>query len=124
VGTIPGQVGNAVIAGHVNRPDGSASTFTHLNKLRVGDSIEVQTAGGKTLFFRVTEKGTPSTYVRSNNDPTMGRIFGPALAPQLNLITCKGQWDGNDYNERLVIYRTLVGTATTVAPYSHRPLRQ
>src|SRR5262249_41927931 len=41
VGTIPGQTGNAVIAGHVNRPNGSPSTFTYLDKLRVGDSIEV-----------------------------------------------------------------------------------
>lgn len=72
----------------------------------------------------MTEKGTPSTFVRSSNDPTMGRSFGPALAPQLNLITCWGQWDGNDYNERLVIYSTLVGTAATVAPYRYRPVRQ
>src|SRR5215831_637252 len=52
-GTIPGQIGNAVIAGHVDRPDGSPATFTSLDKLQVGDSIEVQTAGGQTLYFRV-----------------------------------------------------------------------
>jgi sortase A len=115
VGTIPGQIGNAVIAGHVNRPDGSPSTFTYLDNLHVGDSIEVQTAGGQTLVFRVMEKATPSATVRGSNDPTMGRIFGPALAPHLNLITCWGQWDGKDYNQRLVIYSTLV-RATTPAP--------
>jgi Sortase domain len=115
VGTIPGQIGNAVIAGHVNRPDGSPSTFTYLDNLHVGDSIEVQTAGGQTLVFQVTEKATPSASVRGSNDPTMGRIFGPALAPHLNLITCWGQWAGKDYNQRLVIYSTLV-RATTAAP--------
>jgi hypothetical protein len=107
VGTIPGLTGNAVIAGHVNRPDGSPATFTYLDKLNVGDIIEVQTAGGRTLFFRVTEKATPSAYVRSSDDPTMGRIFGPALEPHLNLITCWGRWDGKEYNQRLVIYSTL-----------------
>jgi Sortase domain len=123
VGTIPGQSGNAVIAGHVNRPDGSPSTFTYLDNLRVGDSIEVQTAGGQTLIFRVTEKATPSAYVHRSNDPTMGRIFGPALAPHLNLITCWGQWDGKDYNQRLVIYSTLV-RATTATPASNNGPRQ
>ncbi len=121
VGTIPGQIGNSVIAGHVNRPDGSASTFTHLDNLRVGDSIEVQAAGGQTFIFRVTEKATPSAYVRSSNDPTMGRIFGPALAPHLNLLTCWGQWDGKEYNQRLVIYSTLVRTTTTAPSSSNGP---
>jgi hypothetical protein len=124
VGTIPGQIGNAVIAGHVNRPDGSPSTFTYLDNLRVDDSIEVQTAGGQTLVFRVTEKATPSAYVRSSNDPTMGRIFGPALAPHLNLLTCWGQWDGKDYNRRLVIYSTLVRAPTTAPSSSNGPHRQ
>jgi Sortase domain len=124
VGTIPGQIGNAVIAGHVNRPDGSPSAFTYLDNLRVGDSIEIQTAGGQTLVFRVTEKATPSAYVRSSNDPTMGRIFGPALAPHLNLITCWGQWDGKEYNQRLVIYSTLVRATTTAPASSNRLHRQ
>jgi hypothetical protein len=123
VGTIPGQIGNAVIAGHVNRPDGSPSTFTDLDKLQIGDIIEVQTAGGQTLRFRVTEKGMPSAYVRSSNDPTMGRIFGPALRPQLNLLTCWGRWDGKEYNERLVIYSTLDRTLPT-SPSSSNGSRQ
>jgi len=126
VGTIPGQIGNAVIAGHVDRPDGSPATFTSLDKLQVGDSIEVQTAGGQTLYFRVTEKATPSANVRSSNDPTMGRIFGPALEPHLNLITCWGQWNGNSFDQRLVIYSTLVRirTTTSVPSSSKGPYRQ
>jgi hypothetical protein len=124
VGTIPGQIGNAVIAGHVNRPDGSPSTFTYLDKLHVGDSIEVQTAGAQTLLFRVTEKATPSTSVRGSNDPTMGRIFGPALEPHLNLITCWGRWDGKDYDQRLVIYSTLLRVTTMAPSSSNGPHRQ
>jgi sortase (surface protein transpeptidase) len=117
VGTIPGQIGNAVIAGHVNRPDGSPSTFTYLDRLHVGDGIEVQTAGGQTLVFLVTETSTVRTNVRSSNDPAMGRIFGPALEPHLNLITCWGRWDGKDYDHRLVVYTTL-NRATTTTPAS------
>jgi hypothetical protein len=60
--------------------------------------------------------------VRSSDDPTMGRIFGPALAPQLNLITCWGQWDGKEYDQRLIIYTTLVRvtTAPSTATGPHR----
>jgi hypothetical protein len=116
VGTVPGETGNAVIAGHVNRPDGSPSTFTRLNELRVGDTITVETVSGLMLTFRVTEKGTPSVYVRGSDDPTMGRIFGPALEPHLNLMTCWGEWDGKQYNKRLVIYSTLVAPAKAGGP--------
>jgi hypothetical protein len=123
VGAIPGQSGNAVIAGHVNRPDGSPSTFTRLNELRVGDLIEVKTEDGQLLTFRVTEKAAPSAYVRGGNDPTMGRIFGPALEPHLNLLTCWGAWDGKEYNRRLVIYSTLVRSATITHSPENAPDR-
>ena len=111
VGAQPGAIGNAVIAGHVNRPDASPSTFTHLDRLLPGDTIQVVTAGGQTLTFRVTAKDTPSVYVHGGNDPTIERIFGPALTPNLNLMTCWGEWDGAEFNQRLVIYSTLIGSS-------------
>lgn len=109
VGALPGQVGNAVIAGHINRPDGSPGVFGNLNQLLRGDTIEVVTAGGKTLTFVVTGKDAPLVYVHGSNDPTIGRIFGPSLTPQLNLLTCWGRWDGKEYSRRLFIASTLVG---------------
>lgn len=116
VGAEPGAIGNAVIAGHVNRPDASPSTFTHLNRLVPGDTIQVITAGGMTLTFRVTAKDTPSVYVHGDNDPTIERIFGPALMPNLNLMTCWGAWDGSEFNQRLVVYSTLVGPSPFPRP--------
>lgn len=116
VGAQPGAIGNAVIAGHVNRPDASPSTFTHLNRLVPGDTIQVITSGGTTLTFRVTAKDTPSVYVHGSNDPTIERIFGPALTPNLNLMTCWGEWDGTEFNQRLVVYSTLVGPSPFPSP--------
>lgn len=109
VGAEPGQVGNAVIAGHVNRPDGSSGVFGHLDNLNPGDHVEVITANHRILTFVVTAKAATSAYVRGSNDPNIGRIFGPALTPRLNLITCWGQWDGTQYNQRLVVYTVLIG---------------
>lgn len=116
IGVAPGQLGNAVIAGHVNKPDGSPSTFTRLNMLEPGDKIEVITQSGRALTFTVRQKNAPLVYVRKMNDPTMGRIFGPSLTPNLNLMTCWGEWDGKEYNRRLVVYSTLDGPSPFPTP--------
>lgn len=109
VGALPGQTGNAVIAGHVNRPDASPSTFTDLNRLIPGDQINVVTRSGRVLVFRVIAKDAPLVYVHGGNDPTIQRIFGPATTPNLNLMTCWGEWDGTQFNRRLVVYSKLDG---------------
>lgn len=111
VGALPGQVGNAVIAGHVNRPDASPSTFTHLDRLVPGDTLAIVTQNGQTLNFVVRDKNAPLVYVHGGTDPTIQRIFGPATTPNLNLLTCWGEWDGTQFNRRLVVYATLVGVS-------------
>lgn len=108
-GVLPGQVGNAAVAGHVNRPDASPSTFTRLNWLVPGDQIKVVTAGGRILTFQVTSKEDPLITAEPSSDPALQRTFGPALTPNLNLMTCWGEWIGNDFNRRLIIHSTLVG---------------
>jgi len=112
LGALPGQTGNSVISGHVNRPDASPSTFTRLNSLVPGDHIEVMTTGGQSLLFVVTSKETPLIQEHDPGDPAFIRVFGPSLTPNLNLITCWGEWIGNTYNRRLVIHSTLVGAST------------
>lgn len=109
IGYVPGQVGIAVIAGHVNQPDASPATFTRLNWLVPGDRLQVVTTGGIVLTFVVSAKNTPLVTVRGGNDPTVEAIFGPSLSPNLNLMTCWGEWDGKEFDRRLVVYTTLVG---------------
>lgn len=116
VGVMPGQIGNAVIAGHVNKPDGSPSTFTHLDALKPGDKLEVITQNGHVLTFTVRAKSAPQVYVQKTNDPTMAQIFGPTLTPTLNLMTCWGQWDGKEYDQRLVITSALDGPSPFPLP--------
>lgn len=116
VGVMPGQIGNAVIAGHVNKPDGTSSTFTHLDALKPGDKLEVITQNGRVLTFTVRAKSAPLVYVRKTNDPTMANIFGPALTPSLNLMTCWGRWDGKEYDRRLVITSALDGPSPFPPP--------
>jgi sortase (surface protein transpeptidase) len=105
-GTVPGEVGSAVMDGHVDNALALPGVFKHLGELEIGDEVDVVNNEGKTLHFRVTgvdtyeESAAPISQIFSSTD---------GLA-HLNLITCTGDWIQEDksYNERLVVYTTLV----------------
>lgn len=102
-GAVPGEVGPAVIAGHVDSTTGPA-VFYLLNRLRPGDVIEVFRQEG-WVAFRVVEVG------RYPKDafPT-ARVYGPTPDPELRLITCSGAFDSKQrsYIDNTVVY--AVGT--------------
>jgi sortase (surface protein transpeptidase) len=98
-GTAPGDVGPAIIAGHIDSLSGP-SVFYHLNELRTGDLIEVE-RDAKWLKFTVTSTGRyPKT-----NFPT-AKVYGPTPIAELRLITCGGTFDANRgvYNDNFVVY--------------------
>ena len=107
-GVMPGQVGNAVIGGHLDRRDGSPALFWNLHQLAVGDSVWVRTQQGITLHFVVKAVHAFANPAGGAADPVMQRIFGPAQTANLNLITCAGAWTGTEYNQKLVVFTTLV----------------
>lgn len=100
----PGEVGNAVIAGHLDDGKGDSAIFINLEKLEVGDQIIVEGEEG-TLEYRVTGK----EYLDYNTQDT-ANIFGLADESKLNLITCDGSWIAGErtYDTRLVVYTELV----------------
>jgi LPXTG-site transpeptidase (sortase) family protein len=97
-GTLPGEMGSAVLDAHV------FAAFTHLSQLRPGDDIYVA-RGSALLHFRVESM---RTYGLSSLSPTM--LFGASDARRLNLITCAGAFIPSlgTYDHRLVVYATLV----------------
>lgn len=107
-GAKPGQIGNAVIAGHLDRKDGSPAVFWWLDLLKPGDSVYVRTSQGATLHYVVTDVETYLNPSTGPDDPVLQRIFGPATTANLNLITCAGDWTGKEYTKKLVVYTTLV----------------
>ena len=98
-GAVPGEVGPAVIAGHVDTTTGPA-VFYRLNRLRPGDVIEVARDGG-WVGFRVVEV---SRYPKDRFPTT--RVYGPTPDPQLRLITCSGAFDNaqGSYVDNTVVY--------------------
>lgn len=98
-GVIPGQLGPAVIAGHIDSVSGPA-VFYRLRELRPGDTVLVTQSDGHLLHFVVD--GT-QIYPK-DNFPTAA-VYGPTPIPVLRLITCTGEfdWRTHNYLDNLVV---------------------
>ena len=105
-GAAPGQAGNAVIAGHVDRVGGDPAIFWFLSRLKPHDTLSVVTVGQQELHFSVDHIVRYAANASSSD--VLGAVFGPTTAHHLNLITCSGVWTGNGYDERLVVFTTQV----------------
>ena len=106
-GPVPGQVGPAVIAGHVDSRTGPA-VFYRLRALRPGQAILVQRADGVRLRFVVEQA---RSYPKAGF-PTAA-VFGPVPSAALRLITCTGAFDRarGSYRDNLVVFARLAGAA-------------
>ena len=106
-GLTPGQVGPAVIAGHVDSRTGPA-VFFRLRELRPGDTVQVERADGARLRFVVEQaRSLPKATF-----PT-AEVFGPAPWAALRLVTCGGDFDRarGSYRDNLVVFARLAGVS-------------
>lgn len=103
-GTVPGQLGSAVLAGHVDNGLALAGVFKRLDELPPGAEIYVDTQGGEILRF-IVERSETYGY----QQVPLETVFTVADRPRLNLITCAGSWIKKEktYDRRLVVYAVL-----------------
>ena len=103
-GAKPGEIGNAVLAGHVDNKTGP-SVFFYLEKLKPGDIVTVSSEDGKEYDFEVQEI---ESYPR--DEAPLEKVFGTSSKSRLNLITCTGTFnrDAGTHEERMVVYTRLV----------------
>ncbi len=101
LGPRPGEVGSAVIDGHVNWWYGARGSFKRLNLVQPGDQVIVRDDIGTDVAFVVRES---RTYAASAQ-PADVFTSSDGMA-HLNLITCGGTWDADakQYTERLVVF--------------------
>ncbi len=105
-GVIPGNIGTAVMDGHLDNSLGFPAVFGHLDDVKIGDEVTVTTHGGKVLHFEVID-----TAVYSYDDPgAADAIFSQSSDSLLRLVTCDGDWvaDKHVYDKRLVVTAKLV----------------
>ena len=105
LGPNPGELGNAVMAGHLDNVRGQPAVFWRLDELKAGDEIIVR-------FDDESEKRFEVMSVESYNadEAPLTRIFGVDFERDLNLITCDGNWNRQNklYDKRLVVYARLI----------------
>lgn len=100
LGTVPGDVGPAVLAGHVDSWTGPA-VFYRLEELTAGARVQVTRSDGRTVDFQVTRV---ARYAK-DHFPT-AEVYGPTPGAELRLITCGGSFDRSrrSYRDNVVVY--------------------
>jgi hypothetical protein len=100
----PGQVGTAVILGHIDSYLGPA-VFFNLRDLVPGDKIIVKLADGRTARFVVIGK---ATYLKARFPAAL--VYGRRSYSALQLVTCGGVFDytTRSYLSNVVIYSALI----------------
>jgi sortase (surface protein transpeptidase) len=100
----PGELGPAVIVGHVDSYQG-ISVFWNLRNVQAGDTIDVAREDGGTAHFRVTQLAQYD----QNSFPT-DTVYGNTSDAELRVITCGGTFDTSTghYTQNTVVYATLV----------------
>jgi len=106
----PGQIGTAVIEGHVDSQVGPA-VFFRLGALHPGDHIDVSLADGMTAVFRVT-----GVREYTKIDFPTEIIYGPTNYASLRLVTCGGTFDyaTGHYLSSVVVFASLVSSERSV----------
>jgi sortase A len=105
----PGQLGHAVIVGHLDTDDAAhpAAAFSDLHMVVSGAEVTVSGSDGSELRYAVSAVHRYPVEAVPLHD-----VFGPASASTLELITCAGTWRtaGLGYGERLVVTARQVTT--------------
>ena len=102
-GPTPGELGPAVVLGHVDSVDGPA-VFYSLGQLSPGDEIIIERSDGSVATFVVTalERHLQAGF------PTE-QVYGDIDHAGLRLITCSGTFDQGEqrYSHNLIVFAEL-----------------
>jgi sortase (surface protein transpeptidase) len=102
-GPTPGEVGPAVLLGHVDSKKGPA-VFFELGRARPGDRIDVTRKDRTVAAFTVDSVER----VAKAQFPT-NRVYGDLTYAGIRLITCGGGFDGHHYTGNVIVYGHLAG---------------
>ena len=98
-GVFPGDMGSAIIDGHVDNGFGFKAVFGNLSDIQIGADIYVETKEGVDVHFIVT-----GTAIYDYTD-SAEKILSEKDNSYLKLITCTGKWipEYRTHDKRLVV---------------------
>lgn len=103
----PGELGPAILLGHVDSAADGPSVFFRLGELRAGDRISVTRADGAVAYFVVDQ-------VRRypKDDFPTDLVYGDIDHAGLRILTCGGPFDevAGHYLDNIVVFASLEGS--------------
>jgi sortase (surface protein transpeptidase) len=106
----PGQLGPAVVLGHVDSKAYGPAVFYRLGALKAGDRVSIHRSDGLVALFHVDQV----TEYAKTKFPTRA-VYGNIDHAGLRLITCGGTFNPSvrSYDDNIVVYASLIGTSRT-----------
>jgi len=103
----PGQLGPAVILGHVDSAQYGPGVFFRLGALRPGNTLTVTRSDHTAAVFRIDRV---VSYPK-DHFPTL-EVYGNTDHAALRLITCGGKFDlsSHNYEDNIVAYAALISS--------------
>lgn len=104
----PGEIGPAVIEGHVTSQGSTPSVFFELGSVDIGDEIEVDREDGSTATFEVYDTGS----FPKDDFPSLA-VYGRTNYAELRVITCGGDYSAEQrrHVDNVVVFARLVDAA-------------
>lgn len=101
----PGELGPAVVIGHIDSAEDGPSVFFALDELEPGQRVEIGREDGSTAVFEVD---TVESYPKDQFPLTT--VYGDTDHAALRLITCGGSFDeaSSSYRDNVVVFAHLV----------------
>ncbi|WP_218938344.1 class F sortase [Modestobacter altitudinis] len=106
----PGQIGPAVLLGHVDSAEYGPGVFFELGALQPGESVAVSRADGSTALFKVDRVASYPKDEFPTDD-----VYGDTAGPELRLITCGGTFDpdSDSYLYNVIVFASFIGPRST-----------
>ena len=103
----PGEIGPAVVIGHIDSKANGPSVFFELARLKAGQNVTVKRADGISVTFRID-----SVKSYSKNSFPLQSVYGDVSRAELRVITCGGSFDASkrSYRDNTVVFAHLVSS--------------
>ena len=103
-GPEPGELGPAVILGHVDSQEEGPAVFFYLRYMEAGDEIHIDRVDGSTITYVVE-----STERHDKDEFPTDAVYGPTEQPTLRLVTCGGDFDFGvrTYEDNVIVFGSL-----------------
>ncbi len=99
MGGLPGKGGNVVVAGHVDYINHGPAVFWDIDKLEVGDRVQIRLTDGTLIEYAIEF----NKYIDATDADWEAIVAGTA-DESITLITCEGDFVAGNYNNRRIAW--------------------